>query len=321
MAPSPPPRAWAAGLQALAPAALLVALAVGIGVAAPGFVTLGTLAVTLSDTAVLFVMAAGMTFVIVLGGIDLSAQSVASFASVLVAQALPALGYAAFPAAVLAGLVAGLLSGFVHVRLRIPSFVATLATGGVVAGLALLASRGRTVTILEAGREKAALVTGAALSGVPNVVLIGATVAVGGALAQRYTKFGRRSAAIGSGEPAAWAAGIDVEGTKIAAFAVSGALAAMAGVMLAARLSSGSPNLANELLLPSIAAVVVGGTAITGGVGGIGRTLVGALIVSTVQIGMTFLGVNIFAKQIVFGTALILAVRVTIDRGKMPILK
>ena len=91
--------------------------------------------------------------------------------------------------------------------------------------------------------------------------------------------------------------------------------------MLAARLSSGSPNLANQLLLPTIAAVVVGGTAITGGVGGIGRTIVGALIVSTVQIGMTFLNVNIFAQQIVFGVALILAVCVTIDRGKMQIVK
>ncbi len=321
MADSSSPRTWPMGLQALAPTLLLVAIATGIGIVAPSFATLDTLAVTLSDTAVLFVMAAGMTFVIMLGGIDLSVQSVASFASVLVAEALPTLGYAAFPAAVLAGLVAGLLSGFVHVKLRIPSFVATLATGGVMAGLALLASHGRTVTILEAGRDKAALVTGSVLLGIPNVILIGAVVAIGGVLVQHYTRFGRFSAAIGSGEPAAWAAGIDVKGNKILAFGISGALAALAGVMLAARLSSGSPNLANELLLPTIAAVVVGGTAITGGVGGVARTIVGALIVSTVQIGMTFLGVNIFAKQIVFGAALILAVCVTIDRGKMPILK
>ena len=315
------PRNWPAGVQAFAPALLLVAIAIGIGFMAPSFATLGTLAVTLSDTAVLFVMAAGMTFVIMLGGIDLSVQSVASFASVLVAEALPSLGYAAFPAAVLAGLVAGLLSGFVHVKLRIPSFVATLATGGVMAGLALLASHGRTVTILQEGRDKATLITGAALFGIPNVILIGALLAIGGVVLQRYTRFGRYSAAIGSGEPAAWASGIDVDSNKIVAFGLSGALAALAGVMLAARLSSGSPNLANQLLLPTIAAVVVGGTAITGGVGGIGRTIVGALIVSTVQIGMTFVGVNIFAKQIVFGVALIVAVCFTIDRAKMPILK
>jgi ribose transport system permease protein len=317
-----PPRRWAPGsLRAFAPALLLVVLAAGIGIAAPSFATFGTLAVTLSDTSVLFVLAAGMTFVIMLGGIDLSVQAVASFASVLVATLLPMLGVLAFPAAIVAGLLAGLASGYVHVRLRIPSFVATLATGGVMSGLALLASHGRTVTILEEGRAQADWITGAALWRVPNVILVGALVAVAGIVVQRYTRFGRYSVAIGSGEPAALASGIRVEANKIIAFGLSGALAALAGVMLAARLSSGSPNLANQLLLPTIAAVVVGGTAITGGVGGVGRTVVGALIVSTVQIGMTFLGVNIFAQQIVFGVALICAVCVTIDRGKMPIVK
>ena len=92
-------------------------------------------------------------------------------------------------------------------------------------------------------------------------------------------------------------------------------------MVLAGRLASGSPTLAAELLLPSIAAVVVGGTAITGGVGSIWRTLVGALIISVVRIGMTFLGVNIFAQNIVFGAVLIAAVAITIDRSKIPIVK
>ena len=108
---------------------------------------------------------------------------------------------------------------------------------------------------------------------------------------------------------------------KIFAFVLSAAFAALAGVVLAGRLASGSPTLAAELLLPSIAAVVVGGTAITGGVGSIWRTLVGALIISVVRIGMTFLGVNIFAQNIVFGAVLIGAVAITIDRTKIPIVK
>jgi ribose transport system permease protein len=107
--------------------------------------------------------------------------------------------------------------------------------------------------------------------------------------------------AVGAGEPAAIAAGINVDRTKIIAFAVSGTLAAIAGVILAARLSSGSPSLANQLLLPAIAAVIVGGTAITGGLGGVARTAVGALIISIVRIGMTFIGVNIFFENVVFG--------------------
>jgi ribose transport system permease protein len=90
---------------------------------------------------------------------------------------------------------------------------------------------------------------------------------------------------------------------------------------MAGRQSSGSPNLANQLLLPAIASVIVGGTAITGGARGIGRTAVGALIITIVRVGMTFIGVNIFAQQIVFGLVLILAVALTIDRGKIVIVK
>jgi len=269
---------------------------------------------------VLFILAAAVTFVIMLGGIDLSIQAVASLASVIVAQLLPVIGLAALPAALLAGLAAGLVSGLVHVRLKVPSFVATLATGGCVAGLALLAASGRAITILEAGRERTAWINGTLL-GIPSVIFIAAAVGLLGFLVQRNTAFGRYSMAIGAGEPAARAAGIRVDRVKIAAFAVCGLLSALAGAVLAVRLSSGSPNLANQLLLPSIAAVIVGGTAITGGVGHVGRALVGALFVSIVRIGMIFLGVNIFAQQIVFGVMLILAVAVTIDRSKIAIVK
>jgi ribose transport system permease protein len=142
-----------------------------------------------------------------------------------------------------------------------------------------------------------------------------------GHILQAHTRFGRYSAAIGAGEPAAYASGVRVSRIKVAAFALSSAFAALAGVVLAGRLASGSPTLAAELLLPSIAAVVVGGTAITGGVGSVWRTLVGSLIVSVVRVGMTFLGVDIFAQNIVFGAVLIAAVAVTIDRSKIPIVK
>lgn len=307
-------------LRDLAPPALLVALVGLVELFAPGFVTTDTLVMVLADTAVLFVLATAETFVIMLGGIDLSTQALASLASVLLAQLLVPLGYLAFPAVVLAGAAFGLLSGFVHVRLRVPSFVATLATGGVVAGLALLAARGRAITIDEVGRGYAGWINGA-VWGVPAVVGIAALVGVLAFVSLQYTRFGRHTVAVGAGEPAARAAGVDVARTKILAFGASGTLAAVAGVLLAARLSSGSPTLANQLMLPAIAAVIVGGTAITGGLGNIGRTAVGALIISIVRIGMTFVGVNIFAENVVFGTVLIAAVAVTIDRSKIPIVK
>jgi ribose transport system permease protein len=307
-------------LRDLAPPALLVGLVALIGLLEPGFVTRDTLTTVLSDTAVLFLLATAETFVILLGGIDLSIQSVASLASVLLAQLLPSIGPLAYPVAVGTGLLFGFASGVVHVRLRVPSFVATLATGGVVAGLALLAARGRAITIEEGGRVYTDWLNGS-LAGAPSVVILSVLVGVAGFAVLRYTRFGRFSVAVGAGEPAAWAAGVNVERTKITAFAASGTLAALAGAVLAARLSSGSPTLANQLMLPAIAAVIVGGTAITGGLGNVGRTAVGALIISIVRIGMTFVGVNIFAENIVFGAMLIAAVAVTIDRSKIAIIK
>ncbi|MDB5524315.1 MAG: transporter permease [Rhizobium sp.] len=307
-------------VQGAIPPALLVLLILIVEIGSPGFLTGETLSLLLSNTAVLFILACGVTFVILIGGIDLSIQSVASLASVILAQLLPSLGMLAFPIAILAGLAFGILSGVVHVRLKVPSFVATLATGGVVAGIALWSAEGRAITIEEAGRANTSWIN-ENVAGMPVVAIIAVIVGIVAFLALRYTRFGRHSLAVGAGEPAAIAAGINVDRTKIIAFAVSGTLAAIAGVILAARLSSGSPSLANQLLLPAIAAVIVGGTAITGGLGGVARTAVGALIISIVRIGMTFVGVNIFFENVIFGAVLILAVAITIDRSKIAIIK
>jgi ribose transport system permease protein len=302
------------------PLATLAALILMIGIAQPSFLQPSTLIELASDTAVLFILATGVTFVIMLGGIDLSIQSMASLASVVVALTVARLGYGSFLLAIVIGAIAGLLSGIVHVRLKIPSFIATLAMGGVLFSAALVISKERSITLSESGRAYQAWITGQTF-GLPNVIFVGLVVLAIAHVLQAHTRFGRYSAAIGAGEPAAYASGVKVGRQKIFAFVLSATFAALAGVVLAGRLASGSPTLAAELLLPSIAAVVVGGTAITGGVGSVWRTLVGALIISVVRIGMTFLGVNIFAQNIVFGAVLIGAVAVTIDRTKIPIVK
>jgi ribose transport system permease protein len=302
------------------PLAVLVVLVALIGAVQPTFVNLGTLVQVASDTAVLFVLACGVTFVIMLGGIDLSIQAMASLASVIVALTIARLGYLAFPLAIAVGVAAGLLAGLAHVRLRIPSFIATLAMGGILAGAALVISKERSITLGDSERAYLTWVTGSS-SDIPNVILLGLVVLVVAQILQSRTLFGRYSAAIGAGEAAAYASGVKVGRHKVIAFTLSSTFAALAGVILAGRLSSGSPTLANELLLPSIAAVVVGGTAITGGVGSIWRTLIGALLISIVRIGMTFVGVNIFAQNIVFGAVLVAAVAITIDRSKIPIVK
>jgi ribose transport system permease protein len=302
------------------PVLTLAVLVAMVGTLQPGFLEPGTLLQLGSDTATLFILATGVGFVIMQGGIDLSIQAMASLASVVVALTLGRLGYATFPLTVLAGAAVGALAGLAHVRLKIPSFIATLAVGGVLAGTALVISQQRSITLVEAERAYLTWVTGATF-GIPGDVLVALAVLLLAHLVQSRTRFGRFSAAIGAGEAAAYASGVQVGRQKVLALTLSSALSALAGVVLAGRLASGSPTLANELLLPAIAAVVVGGTAITGGVGSVWRTLIGALIISVIRVGMTFVGVNIFAQQIVFGAVLTLAVAVTIDRSKIPVVK
>ncbi len=308
------------GLRQWLPLATLIILVTIVGVMQPVFLEPSTLLQLASDTAVLFILATGVTFVIMLGGIDLSLQSMASLASVIAALTIARFGYGAFILAIAIGVLAGLLSGIAHVKLKIPSFIATLAMGGVLSSAALVISRERSITLEVTERDYQTWITGTIL-GIPNVIVIGLIVLIAAHLLQAHTRFGRYSAAIGAGEPAAYASGIKVDRQKVFAYMLSAGFAALAGVILAGRLASGSPTLAAEMLLPSIAAVVVGGTAITGGVGSIWRTLVGALIISVVRIGMTFLGINIFAQNIVFGVVLIAAVAITIDRSKIPIVK
>ena len=168
--------------------ALLVAL---VGVFQPSFLEPATLLDLASDTAVLFVMATGVTFVIMIGGIDLSIQSMASLASVIVALTVSRWGYAAFALAIAAGVLAGLLSGVAHVRLKVPSFIATLAMGGVLFSTALVISKERSITLETSERNYQTWITGSLL-GVPNVIVTALIVL---AVATR-SKVVRASAAI-----------------------------------------------------------------------------------------------------------------------------
>src|SRR5690606_29412852 len=129
------------------------------------------------DTAVLFILATGVTFVIMLGGIDLSIQSMASLASVIVALTISRLGYGSFVLAVAVGALAGLLAGLAHVRLKIPSFIATLAMGGVLFSAALIISREQAITLGEAERGYQAWITGS-IFGIPGVVVVGLVVLI-----------------------------------------------------------------------------------------------------------------------------------------------
>jgi len=308
-------------IRAALPVVFLAGLVVLISAYDPSFLSLGNLLTLTADSMTLFLLAAGLTFVIMIGGIDLSVQAIASMASCILAAYLGRFGAWAVALAVTGGAVAGLTSSLVSTRLRIPSFIATLAVSGVVLSAGYWFSGTRSINIpSDLSASHLAWATGATL-GVPNEIWVGgAALALLSALLH-LTPFGRLIRGVGAQEQAVTASGIDVDRIKIAAYTLSGGLAALAGVIMAARLGSGSPTLANESLLPAIAAVIVGGTAITGGVGAIWRSLVGALIVQVVRIGMTFMGVSVFAQQIIFGLILVAAVALTMDRGKLQVIK
>ena len=257
-----------------------------------------------------------------LGGIDLSIQAMASLASVIVALTIDRLGYGSLRAGGRRRRAGRALSAASPMSSCTSRPSSPRWRSAACWPAPPWSSRRRALD--HAGRSRARLlawVTGTAVRHPARDLHRRRSCCSVAHIVQSRTRFGRYSAAIGAGEAAAYASGVKVDRQKILAFVLSGAFAGLAGVILAGRLASGSPTLANELLLPAIAAVVVGGTAITGGVGSIWRTLIGALIISVVRIGMTFVGVNIFAQQIVFGVVLILAVAITIDRSKIPIVK
>ena len=312
---------YASRLQTLIPLCVLLVLVVMIGLYDRTFFSVNNILTLSADTMTLFLMASGVTLVIMMGGIDLSVQAVASMTSCILAAYLPHLGFWALPLAVAGGVIAGISGGLVSTRLKIPSFIATLAVSGVVTSAGYWFSNTRSINI--SADDRAAYLFWAVGNslGVPNEIWVGVffMVLLGGILG--LTPFGRIVRAIGSQELAAIASGIDVERAKIIAYMLSGTMAGIAGIIMAARLGSGSPTLANEFLLPAIACIIVGGTAITGGVGSIWRTFVGALIVQVVRIGMTFVGISVFTQQIVFGFVLVAAVAATMDRAKIAVIK
>jgi len=308
------PRRWLPArllTSALAPLAVLLALLGIMGALDPAFLSPRHLAVLADESSVILLLATAQTLVILLGGIDLSLAALAGLASVLMALALPALGGIAVPIVLALTTLAGAFQGAVHARAQLPSVVVTLAGMGLWSGLAL--SIGHTTIAVAAGYSAVAWLDETCF-GVPAsfVVAVGTLGLLAAGL--RWWPVGRRVRAIGLGPRAALLSGIRVDRVKVLAFALAGLLAGLAGTVMVARTSSGNPAIADSLLLPSIAAVVMGGTAMTGGVGGLGRSLIGALTIGVLRSGIAAAGVDPAFEPIAYGIVLVLAVALTIDR-------
>lgn len=299
----------------------LVILVALVSIGDPNFLKPSSLIALASDVVPLFIMALGMTFVIYIGGIDLSAQSVANMTTVIATIALPTFGIGTAALCILVGIGFGAVSGFVTTRLLVPSFVSTLAMGGIAVSTAQYLSGDRNLYMDATLRDTNFGWMFGETAGIPHVLLIGLVLVVATHLLQNRTTFGRSLKAIGAGEPAAEASGINVTKIKIMAFALSAAMAAIAGLLFSVKLSGGGPTLAEGFLLTAIVAVLVGGTPLTGGVGGVVNTLIGTLIVMVIRSAMVFLEVDATQQQMVFGIILIGAIAMTIDRSKMRIVK
>ncbi|HEV7317499.1 MAG TPA: ABC transporter permease [Ensifer sp.] len=299
---------------------LLVLVAI-VGITDPGFLRPANLLGIAGDIVPLFIMALGLTFAIYIGGIDLSAQSMANMVTVIASVYLASLGAWVAVLCVVAGFLLGTLSGFVTTRLFVPSFISTLAVGGVAFSVAQWLSGQRALNMDAVQRNETFGWMIGHTWGVPNELLIAAGLVALCLFIERRTTLGRVLKAVGAGELAAAASGLDVARYKILAFAISGALASIAGLLFAVKLSGGAPTIANGFLLPAIVAVLVGGTPLTGGVGGVMNTVVGTLIVAVIRSSMLYFEIDATRQQIVFGIVLIIAIALTIDRAKLRTVK
>ena len=298
-------------IQKLLPFLSLIALFIGLAIASPPFLSSTNLSSVVRQTAVINIMALGMTMIIVAGGIDLSVGAILAFAGLVGTKFMEqhAGSAAAIPMGVVIGIVAGcawgLINGLLTVRLKIAPFIVTLGTLGIIRGLTLLYSGGLPVVGLP--RSFSFLGEGTVL-GLPFVLYLLILCALLTHILLQYTKLGRYAYAIGSNREAAVYAGIPVSFHLVAVYAISGALTGLAGLIEASRLMTGQPTAGLGYELQVIAAVVIGGGSLSGGEGSVVGTLIGAFIMGLLANGCDLLGISPYIQQAVIGAVIILAV-------------
>jgi inositol transport system permease protein len=264
------------------------------------------------------VIATGMTFVIIINGIDLSVGSVLAVAAVVSASLAqsPQASVIKYPGlqlpvivAVVAGLAVGALLGLINGVLiagfKIAPFIATLGMMTAARGMANIYTDGRPISRLQPDFN---WIGQGDLLFIPVPIWILAIVAVLAHVALNFTRFGRHTYALGGNEQAARVSGINLNKIKVAIFTLAGLMAGLAGIMLAARTGSGNPTLGTGIELDAITAAVIGGTSFNGGVGTIWGTIVGALIIGVINNGMDLINISPFMQQVVKGTIIVIAI-------------
>lgn len=306
------------GIRDLFPILLLAALCVIFALLSDRFLTVGNGLIVLQQSTVLLVAALAMTFVIVNGSIDLSVGSTVALSALAAAAASGSMGAFAIVPAVLVGFACGLLNGALFAYGKIPSFIVTLGTLVIYRGVVLLYTRGAPVSISDPDFLQ---VYASRSFGLPHSVLIALVALAVVAVVFNHTVFGREVRAVGGGERVALLSGIPVNRVKLGVFVLCGTLCGLAGLLQAARTMAATAQLAQGLELDVIAAVVVGGTPLTGGIGRIRGTVLGVMIIAILSNGMNMIGMDPYLQNIIKGAVLIAAVFLTIDRSKILIIK
>lgn len=300
------------------PILLLIALCLIFSIFSPRFFRVQNLTIVLQQAVVLLVSALGMTFVVMGGSIDLSVGSVVGLSALVAAAASKTMGIWAILPAIAIGLICGLLNGVIFAKGKVPSFIVTM--GGLVAyrGVILLITKGAPVEIT----NKAFLSVYSGRSfGIPNSVIFSFIIILIVYIVFNNFPFGREVRAIGGGERVAVLTGIKVDRVKIMMFTISGMLCGLAGLLQGARVLAATPTLGDGMEMDVIAAVVVGGTPLTGGIGTIQGTILGTFIITVLGNGMNMIGLSPYIQYIAKGVVLIVAVFATIDRSKIGIIK
>ena len=290
----------------------LVLIGTVLSFAKPNFLTVSNLVNVIRQISINGILAVGVTYVLLTGGVDLSLGSLVALTGVVAAS----VGGSQYPvvvpvlAGVLTGAACGAVNGAVVTKGKVAPFIVTLGMMTVARGLALVVSGGRPVSNLSPSLTR----LGGDVAGVPIPVIVLAVVALASFACLNNLRLGRHIYAVGGNEKAARASGINVDAVKLFAYTVCGAFAGIAGVVLAARITTGQPNAGAGYELDAIAAVVIGGTSLSGGVGGVGGTILGALLMGVINNGLDLLNVSSYYQAIIKGVIIVGAV--WLDRNR-----
>jgi ribose transport system permease protein/putative xylitol transport system permease protein len=305
-------------LTTVGPIILAIVIIAGFQVLNPTFLSYNGIITLVYAMSYFLIAACGLTFVIMTGSFDFSVVSVLKLAALMSVLYVDQLGLWVVPLALLVSLAIGFINGLFVARFKVPSFMATLGVSVVVEGIALYLSKG-FLHIINDENFRALATT--FIAGLPSIFYWAMGVWILSTFIALVTPFGRRVYAVGGNPTSAGLSGINVEWYRIYVFMLSGLLAGLAGVLYMANWGGGSMELGADAAIPLFASVVAGGTALTGGVGGPHRTLLGVIIITWIQAGMLMLGVGRDIQMVTFGIIALAMSIATIDRRRIKTIK